>query len=537
VSKDNPYNWRTSRPNAEVLQERALFKRIHQELVRMGGRFALVGGHGMGKSVLLRHLSESFDEESTKAIYFPKKPNDYSVTECLRRLARGLDVPHREGDEALAIIERWTTRDKHERQLVLLYDDIDRYIDDNATAKEFLNDLTVAQEERTGQLSIVIAGGLGVYKLREELGSPYMSRAKSLPMEPLSREDIATLAAPFGRYSQTLEDAVLDTIYALSGGNPALVTYALQECWGDDMPVEPDRITEIYQQFRRDAEPFEDFVYSGLGINEPSGSDANRVWCYIKNNQGPFARTELRKQVKLQHEDPNQREIQLKNSLQLLQASGLIFVDGSVKDDPLEAAEIPSILKPLVVDEAPHHGARREQFHHDMLGVLRSIHRLRLDFFAGKRQLAHERMFSGILAIYFEIAGWEAIRESQEGPGFVDVRLAHSRFRAQPPALVELKRWENATITAVHQQLVSYRGSGEIDEQCMAVVVIASLDVDDHVWREQYREKCLPENQFEVMDLEVVPPLPRGFLATRRDGEGAGIPVHHYLLNLRRRRR
>jgi heme-degrading monooxygenase HmoA len=481
----------------------------------------------MGKSVLLTALDRIFEQdESVKSVLLLEKAQDYSVRGCTEQLAEKLGLPE-VPPSVTQLLRAWFEDDG--RQLVLLYDEIDHYVDKTSTiARDYFNALASAHSTFPDQLGIIVAGGLGVYELEAEIGSDYTNSAPARHLEPFDRQQLATLTSPFVEDGRALDKEILDSIYVFSGGNPRIVTYILHHCWEEQEEIGTGTVFDIVQKFQSELTPFKRAVYRGLGIENHS-SNTNRVWNYIDEHPGPYMRSELLAKTRVP-------ELSLDTSIELLRASGLIRIQGRIDAEYLDAAGVPSMLRPL---PTPHRTSedRNELFDRDMQRALGRIGRWGLDFFRDKEKsaLVPECVFAAFLAGQFAEAGWHVDREAMQGPGFTDIKMYHPRFRDDPDAVIEVKLWGNREKKAAHRQATDYHNEGKAANQCMAVVVIASLTMRSEEIAKQYQESCLAD--IEYQEFEVEGGITAGFLATRKDGEGAGIPVRHYLLNLRRRRR
>lgn len=374
-----------------------------------------------------------------------------------------------------------------------------------------------------------MAGGLGVYLMEAELGSPYTSRALWEHLAPFTRGHVIALAQPFEDDRRALSDEALDAIELFSGGNPALVTYALHACWEARGNIGLDTVIALARSFQRQHPGFRHAVHRGLGITEDGDTAANRLWAHVAAHPGPQSRRELLDLV-------GGTELKLEKILELLQASGLIRVHGGVNGSHVDAEAVPSFLRPLQVATA--HDTRAKQFHYDMESILLLLSRWRLGLYRDQKheQLSREAVFTTFLTSHFESSGWSATREPQQGPGYVDMWLSHVAFSEQPGAIVEVKLWTNRERAEAHEQVLSYYDHGNPDEQCMAVVMIAAPKrASDEEWRREYRQECLPDSRFEVEDLPVTKPLLDGFRARLHGEAGRDVWVRHYLLSLRRR--
>lgn len=418
--------------------------------------------------------------------------------------------------------------------MVLLYDELDHYVDSTSTAKSFFNALAKAHETFPNQIGILVAGGLGVYKLQAEIGSDFTNGALFEHLTSFERHALTELAEPFqGKRGKQLGEQVIDAIYAFSGGNPRIATYMLHECWKQQGELDATTILTISDHFRQHTE-FKEDVLRGLGISDPE-SDANKVWSYIDQRDSPYQRSDLLRTTQVS-------ALAVDRSLKLLNASGVIRVHGSVDAEVLDAERIPSLLRPLTpreyVEPAEQTLSRVELFDRDITPALGYIHRWGLGFYRDKdkKELVPEWVFAVFLASQLDRAGWHADCEAMQGPGFIDIKLRHPCFPDAPAAIIEVKLWSNRDKKTVHKQTVDYLS--EPGEPCMAVVMIGSQALSREEMKNQYRADCLPENEYAVAEDNKDPaPLVAKLMATKKAGDGADIPVRHYVLNLPRRRR
>ncbi|MEL6179444.1 MAG: AAA family ATPase, partial [Myxococcota bacterium] len=179
---DNPYGrWRLKKATHFTGRRRQrLVTDIKDELLQ-GGSVALYGGHGMGKSALLTELEEQFNGQQDVCVaYFRSAPR--SIDHTLQKLAQKLAVSS-ELDylDPLIILEQWVTAHPN-KQLILLYDELDTYIS-LPNVVTFFSALENALQELE-DIGLVGAGGLGLLFLgARELGSTFMSRATTDVLE------------------------------------------------------------------------------------------------------------------------------------------------------------------------------------------------------------------------------------------------------------------------------------------------------------------------------------------------------------------
>src|SRR5262245_3380000 len=121
----NPYNWQVHRPQVEV--PRSNVSSVAEDLQR-GGSFVLLAGRGMGKSVFLRQLQTILDRRSgVRSLLFSAPPAELTVRSCIQALARKLGVAAEGALDTHEVIEAYLGQGGDAGQVVLLYDEFDRY--------------------------------------------------------------------------------------------------------------------------------------------------------------------------------------------------------------------------------------------------------------------------------------------------------------------------------------------------------------------------------------------------------------------------
>ncbi|HEX9730649.1 MAG TPA: AAA family ATPase, partial [Thermoanaerobaculia bacterium] len=183
----NPYDWQHHEPAVEV--PRTLVQSVVAELLQGAGA-VVIGGRGMGKSVLLRQVRGALESSGpVRVVSSPSPPQSLSAQDCLETLAEQLDEPVAGLRTSHELCERYFRRRKSER-LVLLYDEFDRYARAPAPnapvpGRLFFNDLETARRSFP-QLGILAVGTLGAFVFRDVLGSSFLSRAARFWMRPFT---------------------------------------------------------------------------------------------------------------------------------------------------------------------------------------------------------------------------------------------------------------------------------------------------------------------------------------------------------------
>lgn len=233
----SPYRWQHEQPT-HVVPRAELVSQLEGHL-RRGVVVKLVGGRGMGKSVLLRQVQARFAGESdTRAVIVPGPPDEATLVACVEDLATRLGLAPLARTAMDALMEAATAQGIE--RIVLLVDEADQYVllgPAGDLAKAWFNRLEALRKAWMDRVSIVVAGGLGLLHLGHVLGSGLVSRAETCVAEPFGLAELRQLAEPFAARGQPLGDDALAVLEALSGGNPALATYGLEQLW--EAPGEP----------------------------------------------------------------------------------------------------------------------------------------------------------------------------------------------------------------------------------------------------------------------------------------------------------
>jgi hypothetical protein len=528
----NPYDWQSHNPKVEI--PRALLGRVAETLHR-GGSAVVLGGRGMGKSVFLRQLRAALERDAdTRVVLISSPPAALTVEACLGQLARRLGVAGTDFYSSAEIIEAYFASADVPERLVLLFDEFDRYAVRNAESaanppgRGFFNDLEATRRD-VQRLGVLATGSLGVFVVRDVLGSSFLARALHVSLTPFERDAVDDLASPFAEDGRALPENVVDNLHLAAGGIPALLTYGLERLWElDRKPIEHD-VAELFADFRRHhGEYLKDLLRA---VADPLLSEApRRVLERIRGAVEPIDRAELEKALR---SPGSPLTLDLVDVLLLLEASGLVRVAGSLHaDDPLSVHPIASVLDlPQASPPAP---GPAERFCQDLEALLAKLHRSSVDFFRAARggqgkQLVPESVFAAHLALGFELLGWHTEREDQSAAGRTDLKL---RRNASPEAFIaEVKIWGRNDYRETHRQIERY-WTAEVVRG--AVVQLAETDVPD--WAERYRRECLEPLGIEVELLPLTDsPIVAHFGSTSLVSGNLTAHVDHYLVRLSRR--
>jgi energy-coupling factor transporter ATP-binding protein EcfA2 len=483
--RPNPYAWQLDHPRRPV-NRGALVTDVLEHL-RRGAAVKVIGGRGMGKSVLLQQLeSHLAREEGTRAVLVDGPPEEATVAGAVRDLAVRLGVHDLSAPRLDDLLER-TLKDDVMR-LVVLFDEADQYVsvgsaqnEHAAFARSWFNKLEVTRKRYDALFNVVFAGGLGLLYLEREIGSGIVSRAEPCVLEPLNVTEIEELALFFAEDERPLDETCREALRMLSGGSPALVTYGLEQLWNAQAPS-AQALEQIFGIFRERHDSFIRAVRDS--VSQRGRLDAPwRVLQVIRSNAGPVPMQQLRDACVSQ---PNEQvTIDPEQALKLLRAAGLIKVDGSTLADPVVVSPVASILN---LPETPSgSGTPVERLIQDVSSVLANLHRFGRDFH-DKEGLLDEEVFSSIIAVGLRLLGWlEADREAVQVAGFTDIKVRLTRPNLGGHVIIEAKKWRSDDRNkTIQDQIDNYRVS---DTSHGIAITLGERKVTG--WPEAYEQTCL----------------------------------------------
>ncbi|WP_437527295.1 hypothetical protein WME79_42550 [Sorangium sp. So ce726] len=532
----NPY--RLGEDIEVVVPRTDLLREVRQELMSGGGLGYLLGSWGVGKSVFLAQLHKQLQGiPGVQSLFFREPPMFRTIDALCRKLVDELlvDVPVEQGRleplrqdlyrlaEPLKVIERYQNDVKSDPHvLVLLYDELNDYVDPSGFGREWFKRIESARKARSARLKVFATGGLGVFDIGESLASPFLSRARRFIMPAFTRDELRALSSPlWERMGVMVDDEIIDHLLLHSGGNAYLAQYGLHELW-ERNSVRVEDVVEIYGSFR---ERRPDFVrrFRRAIADVRLSRLPMRFWDVILRGGGKLRRRKV-DEIFATEENPLQFEIL--DILHLLQSAGLIQVLSAADADPILVTTIPSILNFEPRRARKSKPTLRKQLITDLLDILVVVRSMGLDMFRQGGELVQEKLFSALITSNLISRGWKAVREDRRSTGFADVRATHDDFPSEH-AIIEVKRW--ARDFRIHQQVLDYK-----DDSTTALAAVMISKARNGDWREQYKERCLTK-ECQVRDSEWIEckgPL-RGYYRARSI---EGPEVDHFLLQLPRRR-
>lgn len=528
--KPNPYFWQGHDPSRQVLRT-AMVDAI-TDTVRQGAAVKVIGGRGMGKSVLLDQVAARLGgEPGTRVALVGGPPEDATVPGAVRALAARLGVRDLELPSLADLLDR--VLDEDVTRLVVLFDEADQYVTaggaDGAFARSWFSKLETIRKEYRSRFNVVFAGGLGLIYLEQELGSAIVSRAAECVLDPFTSAEIEELAQPFQEDDRPLDDTCLEALRVRSGGNPALVTYGLQYLWDRGAPS-IQLLDRAFITFREKNGSFIRAVRAS--VSQHDRLDAPwRVLEMIRQNAGSVSLHRLRKACA-----PRKGEsttIDSKEALTLLRAAGLVRIAGSALADPVVAWPVASILNfPEMPTSSEDHDPI-ERLVLDVCAVLASMHRFARDFHQthGKSGLFHEEAYSSMIAMGLVLLGWQEIeREPVQAAGFPDIKVTSvTQESLRGHILIEAKVWrQESHNSGVQQQLDEYQVA---NTQHRVVVTLGERKAEG--WPEEYERVCLTGLTFERLP---TPPDLVGRWRVRQPGSnGQDLLTDHLLVQLPKR--
>jgi hypothetical protein len=516
----NPYEWDRHAPEVQ-LPRTALVDSLEAAVFR-GLGVRLVGGRGMGKSVMLGLVKARLQAvPRTGVALIEGPPLAGTLAACLDDVARALGVPTGASSSLRDVVDAAERLHGFER-VVLLFDEVDQYVqrrvDGEPLGRVWFNHVeSIRRNDPRKRIGVVAAGGLGLLYLEHVIGSHFASRAETVSLTTLARAELVELAAPFTSRESPLPDGVVDTVMVMTACVPALATFALGALW----PVPTLNSAEVlraFKRFRQSHSGFIDDVRSS--VTHPDLFDApSKVLRHAEAHAGAVSRNLL---LEACTSPDARRAIPLDRVIELLQAAGLASLDGHPDDDPVAVRALASVLTPPPARSRA--ATVPERFVADVATVLAQMHRLAKSFYAKGTGLVDEEVLSASLAIGLDALGWDAECEPVQVGGFVDVKARLTGVQGH--FLIEAKKYSNDDAAGVQAQIDHYRVAGTIH----TVVVMFGDEIPAQTpWPTAYARRCLRGVTHEQLDDP--PDLHARFRAT----DARGRITDHLLVVLPRR--
>lgn len=514
------YDKDQSRPE---LQRLALRQKIGAHLLT-GYGVPLYGGHGMGKSYLIRQIADDLGEIEGVTVHVLRPPEPtVSAAECVKMLGDALKIDVVVDGPVMtsytAIVEAWL--EHNPGQLVLIFDEVDVFVRGGAFARILFNSLeAVRKSDPEARFGILAAGGLGLVLLKTEWSSPFVSRGRTVYAPRFDLDEMAELATPLALGE--LEDELMSALLALSGGIPFLVTFGLRALL--ETPPYARRVDALragFERFFDECKPFLQCVWTALGSGPEHVQRA--VLAAVHRAEG------LVDSVTLRSAFTNHALDDIDLALDVLRAAGLVEIEGNfLSGRPATIRLVPSVLnlppEPVVAAEA---ASIRARLRMDLGFILSHVQRWGVSFFRQGGRLVPEAAFQASISIALASLGWQHItQESQQGPGRTDIVAEHPDFDGQ--AVIEVKIWGRKGYDTICEQIERYRIA---ETAALATVIISDTQNLDG---ETFRTKSLNGTGEPIQD------LPGGLLGystvtSERPEWPEQLPVDHFLVKLIKR--
>lgn len=176
----SPYDWTRHTPAPAVVRSDLLADL--SRLLRSKKGVVLLGGRGMGRSVLLQQVSEQIrtDDPSVRVVRFDGPPSPPTLRGCFKALGEQLGVANAGRLQLDELFNRYFAAHPEVSSCVLLFDEVDQYAtqeDHRALGRDLFNRLETVRRGPSGRFGILAACGLDRDLLRDVLGSVFMNRA------------------------------------------------------------------------------------------------------------------------------------------------------------------------------------------------------------------------------------------------------------------------------------------------------------------------------------------------------------------------
>lgn len=529
--QNRTYNW-ASTASIPELERRALREPIVQQLLD-GGSVIIYGGHGMGKSYLIRQLKRDLTAYSHVHVVDLRPSAKQTAEAFVGQLADKLQIaldPASAGTSEITILRRWLAAHplKH---LVLLFDEADGYLRDPLIGKGFFNAIeSTRRNDADLRMGLLVAGGLGLIEVARDLASPLSQFAKRVFAPRFSQAEVAELAQLGGL---TVKQETFDTLHLYSGGVPALSIRGLRELAlageaASSVVAAAERLATLFgnlRSARASAGPiqpanFVQSVWTSLGEGQASDLPA-RIWRILRST--PTVETQRQLAARL---DGRAQPSEIDSALHLLEAAGLLEVIETINGGMLRL--VPSILSLPDPAQAAQQSTLRDQLRADLIAALRYIRRWGSTSFLRDKALMPEAVFQTAILITLASRGWTHVtQESEQGAGRVDVRASHPYFPDEGHVIVEVKRWPSNDYKEIQAQVESYRD----DETGALATVMISMKQD--LDAAEFNQTCFGGEATEAA-FDALGPLILLERSTQRPDD-APMPIDHFLLKLVRR--
>lgn len=306
-----------------------------QRLVTSGHNYAIYGGRRIGKSSVLNAVKERANRQGRKILWFSFE-GEYDSTDnaIAQRIAKELDLSedvHSVQDFKNAL-QNYLNHNPDVRILMLL-DEIDRYINANQTRHLFIETLRTLTESNPSRLQVIIAGFMDLYSCLNG-GGPYtptsdpwqrmynkelMQNLRASNAELIVREGFCEILG-WQFESRSIPQRTVE----MTGGHPAFVQKfcaLVQHRVGTrgDQIVKMSDLQEVYNS-NHPSDSYIAFVNATLGLNLKQTDRELIIWVALTEGTSSFGMNQL-KELLATSDIP---EDQLADSLNRLKATSVI---------------------------------------------------------------------------------------------------------------------------------------------------------------------------------------------------------------------
>ncbi len=350
-------------------------------------------------------------------------------------------------------------------------------------------------------------------------GSTFANRAGWYHLTPFDEGALSELARPFDLEGWALDHATLDALRVLSGGNPALANYGLENLWSAGQPSVA-LLEQSFEVFKQRHRAFVQDVRDAITHRDLSEVPQRVLDLVLRSSGGAVPQDRLREACAPRE---GNHVLPADDALQLLADAGLVELLGPVESDPVRVRPIASILNLPTPSRSL--DAFDAQLQGDLFSVLSRMHRFGADFHT-RQGVVEEMVFSAVIAVALGPMGWTVVRESIRGAGHADLTLTHRRMPGT--ALVEVKIWPRNDAREAHAQIAQYWTADVV----RGAVVMWSDNVGSE-WVKDYAAQCLLGTTFEAR--EAPDDVLAWWVVRSATPEGREVVVDHLLVRIPRR--
>jgi type II secretory pathway predicted ATPase ExeA len=488
---------------------------------------AVMGGRGMGKSSLLRHVAQKLSGHKVRLVRIDI-PGSASTMITSLTAALGVEVKAYTLEDGLR-----KAIELHDQPIGLLLDEIESLLGDREGI-DLLNNLRSAYENLGGRLRITVFGGAGLRLLLERNISPFLGKCRRwCTLRGLSRDEVDELLRVLD--APALPTSSIDLLWEQTNGHPQL----LRETLG-----------RLVDETTRTGRPAELLLPDVFGVMARDAYLLERLfpmwWDNLQEKGQEMYRKLLRCKSPVRRAERARRLGKMPDVwVPVLESTGVARAEG---DEVLPRGELfrTWVLENIPDEEPPplpqvsFTAPGSDQFEQEVIAAvaqwIRGVHEfplyaIRSDLKAkvGNDRLHVEAHFQLGLLLALRQRGWLAEPEPLSGAyeSYTDIKV-RERQASDRRACIECKIWGRAK----YKDVVSQVTGNALVYDAFAVVVM--VDRHQRPLAPEYRKECLggATELFPPEGNEPSAQATPAFVTEHPRPGGAPLRVYHCLLQL-----